>query len=47
VSMLSGSGSAVYGVFAQQPDAAALTRSTGCTTLLTRTSDRVGRVELE
>jgi 4-diphosphocytidyl-2-C-methyl-D-erythritol kinase len=47
LSMLSGSGSAVYGVFDDQPDAAAMTRSTGLTTIATKTSDRVVRVELE
>ena len=47
LSMLSGSGSAVYGVFDEQPDAAAMTRSTGLTTIVTKTSDRVVRVELE
>lgn len=47
LAMLSGSGSAVYGIFDERPDAAALTRSTGLTSIVTRTSDRVVRVELE
>lgn len=47
LSMLSGSGSAVYGVFDDHPDAAAITRSTGLTTIVTKTSDRVVRVELD
>lgn len=47
IAMLSGSGSSVFGVFDVTPNAAALTRSTGLTTIATRTSDRVVRVELE
>jgi 4-diphosphocytidyl-2C-methyl-D-erythritol kinase len=47
LAMLSGSGSAVYGVFDEPPDAAAITRSTGRTTIVTETSDRVVRVELD
>jgi 4-diphosphocytidyl-2-C-methyl-D-erythritol kinase len=47
VAMLSGSGSSVYGLFNDPPDAAAITRSTGLTTIVTRTSDRVVRVELD
>ena len=47
LSMLSGSGSAVFGVFDDQPDAAAITRDTGLTTINTKTSDRVVRVELD
>jgi 4-diphosphocytidyl-2-C-methyl-D-erythritol kinase len=47
LAMLSGSGSAVYGVFDDRPDAAAITRSTGLTTIVTETSDRVVRVELD
>jgi 4-diphosphocytidyl-2-C-methyl-D-erythritol kinase len=47
LSMLSGSGSAVFGVFNERPDAAAITRSTGLSTIVTKTSDRVVRVELE
>jgi 4-diphosphocytidyl-2-C-methyl-D-erythritol kinase len=46
LAMMSGSGSSVFGVFAGQPDAAALTRSTGFTTIATQTSERVVRVEL-
>jgi 4-diphosphocytidyl-2C-methyl-D-erythritol kinase len=44
ISMLSGSGSTVFGVFDQTPDAAAITRSTGFTTLVTKTSNRVEQV---
>jgi 4-diphosphocytidyl-2-C-methyl-D-erythritol kinase len=47
LAMLSGSGSAVYGVFDQPPDAAAITRSTKLSTMVTRTSDRVVRVEVD
>jgi 4-diphosphocytidyl-2-C-methyl-D-erythritol kinase len=47
VSMLSGSGSAVYGVFDDRPEAAAITRSTELGTIVTKTSDRVVRVELD
>jgi 4-diphosphocytidyl-2-C-methyl-D-erythritol kinase len=47
LAMLSGSGSAVYGVFDEPPDPAAITRSTGLTTISTETSDRVVRVELD
>jgi len=47
LSMLSGSGSAVFGVFEEQADAAAITRSTGFTTIVTATSDRVVRVALD
>jgi 4-diphosphocytidyl-2-C-methyl-D-erythritol kinase len=46
LAMLSGSGSSVFGVFSQTPDAAALTRAVGFTTIATKTSDRVVRVEL-
>jgi 4-diphosphocytidyl-2-C-methyl-D-erythritol kinase len=42
--LMSGSGSAVFGVFDQVPDAAAIARSTGCTPMLTRTSERVVQV---
>jgi 4-diphosphocytidyl-2-C-methyl-D-erythritol kinase len=45
VSMLAGSGSAVFGVFSQAPDAAAIARNNDCDVLMTRTSDRVVRVE--
>jgi 4-diphosphocytidyl-2-C-methyl-D-erythritol kinase len=44
ISMLSGSGSTVFGVFDETPDAAALTRSTGFATLVTKTSGRVEQV---
>ena len=44
ISMLSGSGSTVFGVFDSAPDAAVLTRSTGFTTLVTKTSSRVEQV---
>jgi 4-diphosphocytidyl-2-C-methyl-D-erythritol kinase len=44
ISMLSGSGSTVFGVFDQVPNAAALTRSTRFTTLATKTSSRVEQV---
>ncbi len=47
LSMLSGSGSAVFGIFADAPDAAAITRETGASTIVTRTSDRVARVDVE
>ena len=47
VAMLSGSGSAVYGVFDEQPNAAAITRRAGFTTIVTKTSDRVVRLELD
>lgn len=47
VAMLSGSGSTVFGVFDAPPDAAAISRSTGFTTISTRTSDRVFRVEVD
>ena len=44
IAMLTGSGSTVFGVFDSAPDAAALTRSTGFSTLLTKTSSRVEQV---
>ncbi|HVX40573.1 MAG TPA: 4-(cytidine 5'-diphospho)-2-C-methyl-D-erythritol kinase [Gemmatimonadaceae bacterium] len=47
IAMMSGSGSSVFGIFDEAPDAAAVTRSTGHTTVATRTSDRVVRVELD
>jgi 4-diphosphocytidyl-2-C-methyl-D-erythritol kinase len=47
LTLMSGSGSTVYGVFADAPDAAAIARSVGLTTIPTRTSDRVCRVEVE
>jgi 4-diphosphocytidyl-2-C-methyl-D-erythritol kinase len=46
LAMLSGSGSSVFAVFGAPTEAAPLTRSTGFTTIATRTSDRVVRVEL-
>ncbi len=45
VSMLAGSGSAVFGVFSDLPDAAAIARANDCDVLMTRTSDRVVQVE--
>jgi len=45
LSMLAGSGSAVFGVFSGPPDAAAIARDNGCDVLMTRTSDRVVQVE--
>jgi 4-diphosphocytidyl-2-C-methyl-D-erythritol kinase len=47
LALMSGSGSTVFGVFAEAPDAAAMTRNAGLTTIATRTSDRVFRVEVE
>jgi 4-diphosphocytidyl-2-C-methyl-D-erythritol kinase len=47
VAMMSGSGSTVFGVFAASPDVAAITRSIGFSTIATRTSDRVFRVEID
>lgn len=46
ISMLSGSGSTVFGVFVAPPDAAAIARSTGCTVIAARTSERVVGVSL-
>jgi len=45
--MMSGSGSTVFGVFAELPDRSALTRSANCTAILTSTAERVGRVTVE
>jgi len=45
LSLLAGSGSAVFGVFAEPPDAAAIARDNDCDALMTRTSDRVVQVE--
>jgi 4-diphosphocytidyl-2C-methyl-D-erythritol kinase len=45
ISMLAGSGSAVFGVFSEPPDAAAIARGNDCGVSITRTSDRVVRVE--
>ncbi|MEO7082735.1 MAG: 4-(cytidine 5'-diphospho)-2-C-methyl-D-erythritol kinase [Gemmatimonadaceae bacterium] len=47
LAMLSGSGSTVFGVFDDEPDAAAVARSTGQDVIQTNTSDRVVGVELE
>ena len=47
LSMLSGSGSTVFGVFDDPPDVAAIVRSTGYPAIATRTSDRVSRVEVD
>jgi 4-diphosphocytidyl-2-C-methyl-D-erythritol kinase len=45
--MMSGSGSTVFGVFATAPDAAAIARGTGCSPIVTATSSRVVRVDLD
>jgi len=45
VSMMSGSGSSVFGVFDAPPDAEALGVPTGCKVLMTRTAERVVPVE--
>jgi 4-diphosphocytidyl-2-C-methyl-D-erythritol kinase len=45
LSMLSGSGSAVFGVFSEPPDAAAIARDNDCGILMTRSADRVVQVE--
>ncbi|HXT18405.1 MAG TPA: 4-(cytidine 5'-diphospho)-2-C-methyl-D-erythritol kinase [Gemmatimonadaceae bacterium] len=45
VSMMSGSGSTVFGIFGEAPDAAAIARSTGRTPIVTRTANRVVRVQ--
>jgi len=47
LALMSGSGSTVFGVFAEPPDAAGIARSVALTTIPTRTSDRVCRVEVE
>ncbi len=47
IAMMSGSGSTVFGVFDHAPDAAAIARSTGCSAIVTRTSERVVRVRLD
>lgn len=44
-SMLAGSGSAVFGVFSEPPDAGPIARDNDCDVLITRTSDRVVQVE--
>ncbi|HEY4305979.1 MAG TPA: 4-(cytidine 5'-diphospho)-2-C-methyl-D-erythritol kinase [Gemmatimonadaceae bacterium] len=45
--MMSGSGSTVFGIFAQPPDVAAIARSTACSPIVTVTSTRVVRVGLD
>jgi 4-diphosphocytidyl-2-C-methyl-D-erythritol kinase len=45
LSMLAGSGSAVFGVFSEPPDAAAIARTNNCDVLITRSADRVVQVE--
>jgi 4-diphosphocytidyl-2-C-methyl-D-erythritol kinase len=47
VAMMSGSGSAVFGIFLAPPDAAAVARATGFRVTETRTSERVVRVEVD
>jgi 4-diphosphocytidyl-2-C-methyl-D-erythritol kinase len=47
LAMLSGSGSTVFGIFDDEPNAAAVARSTGVGVIPTRTSERVVGVELE
>ena len=47
LSMLSGSGSTVFGIFDDAPDLAAIVRSTGYSAIATQTSDRVFRVEID
>lgn len=47
VSMMSGSGSTVFGVFGSRPNAAALANQAGLTVIETRTSERVVHVEVE
>jgi len=45
IALMSGSGSTVFGVFDERPDAPELERATGCRVLLTRTAERVVPVE--
>lgn len=45
--MMSGSGSTVFGVFAEQPDAAAIARTTGLSPIVTTTADRVVRAAID
>ena len=45
LSLLAGSGSAVFGVFSEPPDAGPIARDNECDVLITRTSDRVVQVE--
>lgn len=47
VAMMSGSGSAVFGIFDKRPDAAAVARSTGCRVYPTHSATRVDPVVLE
>jgi len=47
IAMMSGSGSAVFGVFASRSDVPALRPGPGVLTIETRTSERVVRVEME
>jgi 4-diphosphocytidyl-2-C-methyl-D-erythritol kinase len=47
LAMMSGSGSTVFGIFAEPPDAARVARSTGIAVTETRTSERVVRVALD
>jgi 4-diphosphocytidyl-2-C-methyl-D-erythritol kinase len=47
LSMMSGSGSAVFGIFETPPDAAAITRSTGCRVFASATATRVAGVSLD
>ena len=46
LAILSGSGSSVFGVFAELPEPPSITSATGFSTIGTQTSDRVVRVEL-
>ena len=45
--LMSGSGSTVFGIFAEAPDVGAIARSTGCSPIVTATSTRVVRVSLD
>ena len=45
--MMSGSGSTVFGIFEEVPDAAAIGRSTGLSPIVTMTASRVVRVDLD
>jgi 4-diphosphocytidyl-2-C-methyl-D-erythritol kinase len=47
IAMMSGSGSTVFGIFAERPDATAVARSTGFSVTETRTSERVVRVDVD
>lgn len=46
LAMLAGSGSTLFGIFDDAPDAAGVVRATGMSVIPTRTSERVERVEL-